>query len=168
MGRRRRERVLLRAAVGAREGCPHTGAAVVRGRRALRLPVSIARGFVVIRRPSRGAAFGVGRARGCLCLMALRCERRPAAEVRLARWVFACVAEACVRTDHCQRRSSRGSPLGGAKMTLSLAIQARATVKCSAFATILAETRVYFIIDRHLSLLLAALPCDSWLQSWRT
>ena len=63
----------------------------------------------------------------------------------------------------------RGSPLGGAKMTLiSLAIQARATVKCSAFATILAETRVYFIIDRHLSLLLAALPCDSWLQSWRT
>ena len=45
---------------------------------ALRLLVSIARGFVVIRRPSRGAAFGVGRARGCLCLMALRCERRPA------------------------------------------------------------------------------------------
>ena len=68
----------LEAAVGAREGCPHTGAAVVGGRRALRLPVYIARGFVVIRRPSRGAAFGVGRARGCLCLMALRCERRPA------------------------------------------------------------------------------------------
>ena len=42
---RRRERVLLRAAVGAREGCPHTGAAVVGGRRAAAAArLSIARG----------------------------------------------------------------------------------------------------------------------------
>ena len=64
-----------RAAVGAREGCPHTGAAVVRGRRALRLPVYIARGFVAISGPSRDAAYGVGLPSAherLPCLMALR------------------------------------------------------------------------------------------------
>ena len=49
-------------------------------------------------------------------------------------------------------------------MTLSLAIQARATVKCSAFATIPAETRPFLIITAHPSLLLVAPPCDSWLS----
>ena len=65
----------LEAAVGAREGCPHTGAAVVRGRRALRLPVYIARGFVAISGPSRDVAYGVGLPSAherLPCLMALR------------------------------------------------------------------------------------------------
>ena len=38
------------------------------------------------------------------------------------------------------------------------------TVKRSAFATIPAETRAFLIIDRDASLVLVALPCDSWLQ----
>ena len=42
------------------------------------------------------------------------------------------------------------------------------TVKRSAFATIPAETRSFIIITAHPSLLLVALPCDSWLQSRRT
>ena len=39
------------------------------------------------------------------------------------------------------------------------------TVKRSAFATISAETRAFLIITTPASLLLLALPCDSWLQS---
>ena len=38
------------------------------------------------------------------------------------------------------------------------------TVKRSAFATIPAETRAFIIITADPSLLLVALPCDSWLQ----
>ena len=121
MGGRRRERVLLRAAVGAREGWPHTGAAVVRGRRALRLPVSIARGFVVIRRPSRGATFGVGRARGCLCLMALRCERRPAGGGAARMGLVMCRGGLCP-DGSLPETVFAWSPLGGAKMTLRSAI----------------------------------------------
>ena len=42
------------------------------------------------------------------------------------------------------------------------------TVKRSAFATIPAETRPFLIIAPHPSLLLVALPCDSWLESCST
>ena len=42
------------------------------------------------------------------------------------------------------------------------------TVKRSAFATIPAGTRPFIIITAHPSLLLAALPCDSWLESCST
>ena len=47
----------------------------------------------------------------------------------------------------------------------AVAIWHEHTVKRSAFATIPAETRPFLIITAHPSLLLVALPCDSWLQS---
>ena len=62
----------------------------------------------------------------------------------------------------------RGSPLGGAKMTLSLRYRHEQTVKRSVIATIRAQTLRSFIITREPSLLLVALPCDSWLQSCNT
>ena len=107
----------------AREGCPLCLVALQERGGRLWLPVSYRSGFLVVRRPSLFATFSSGSRVGgaeAASQALQRCERRRAAGAAFARWVLACVAEACARTDPYQRPSSRGSPLGGAKMTLSL------------------------------------------------
>ena len=81
-----------------------SGAASCEWLAALRLPVYIARGLVVIRRPSPGAAFGVGRPSARERLPLFEALRGAVRGGRFPAIVFACVAEICFRTDRCRRR----------------------------------------------------------------
>ena len=124
-------------------------------------------GLVVIRRPSPGAAFGVGRpsARERLPLFealrgAVRGGRFPDGWLRHASRSFS--DGWWPETDLCRWWSQVTEPAS------QVGDLHEHTVKRSAFATIPAETRPFIIITTHPSLLLVALPCDSWLQEFAT
>ena len=121
----------------------------------------------VIRRPSRGADFGVTRlsARERLPWFDGAAGERPAGGGRLSRdgsW-------------HASQRSVLGRILardvsfhsGRRVLEPSIITQAilhEHTVKRSVFATIRAETRPFIIITADPAVVLVALPCDSWLE----
>ena len=123
----------------------------------------------VIRRPSRDAAFGVGRpsARERAALLdGAAAVRGPAGGSRDGSWDASqrSVFGRILPTDGSLRwRSHRDQ-----QSQHEQAILHEHTVKRSVFATIRAETRPFIIITADPAVVLAAPPCDSWLESWTT